>query len=68
MMSETPSDRRALLGMGALVTPEQACRCDQIGFCTRPGDGDEGRDLCRYCMTRIDPVYSPCPQLGFGDD
>lgn len=53
---------------GALVAPGQACRCDTIGHCTRPGDGDEGLNLCRYCMTRIDPGYSPCPTLGFGDE
>jgi len=53
---------------GPIVPPEVACRCASIGFCTRPGDGDEGDNLCRYCMTRIDPVYSPCPTLGFGDE
>lgn len=47
---------------------EEGCRCASIGYCTRPGDGDEGDNLCHYCMTRIDPVYSPCPTLGFGDE
>lgn len=56
----TASDRAS--ATGATVPPEVACQC--IGICDREQTGPTG---CRHCRLRLpDPVYSPCPRLGFG--